>query len=689
MAFHPGRDSRFLIRLRHGCACVAVVCLAGSARAETAKVTGTANLALTRIDTLVVTARAPQVPAPQVGSVVTRIDLAGERGSRDLADVLGATAGLQIRRFGAAGMSAVPSLRGSSPSQIRVFIDGMPLDDAQTGLVDLSRLPLERFEGVDIHRGGVPVRLGGVGGAGAINLRTRTAAAGLDLTVGTGSWGERGGRAVWGGGDPDGERSASVTLHGRRADNDFSYIDHNWTFNVADDDVERVRENSWIREHGAFVQGRSTLGGTLAARGWAGFLRRDGGRPGPVGDYASPHAQVRYERLDGYLGLGWRDDLAKLEISGARTDEQLEDPAGEVGLMPPGRTDSRSRDLTGRVVAAPSLTVAAWLDLTLQMGAEQRGQWYRESFRGVDDPLRHRTQTTVFGSCDADLAGGRLRVSPSLRWQRNVDDFPPVPPLPWLPEESDVRHVREDVSPAVGAVWDAAPGRIAVAAHASRSVRVPTWIELFGHRGGIQGNRELQPEEISALDLGLTTHPAHGVVLRATVFRSETDSTILFVPNSQQTSRAMNAGRTVTHGLELELITRLPADLHLQGNITFQRARDRSGHEPYDGKALPYLPDREAFLRLRRDGASFAPWCEMMFQSSNYRDRVNTEVGRAPARESLNVGLDWTLEPDWPRPTSWLTLAVSVHNLTDNQVYDIEGFPLPGRGWRASVRFQP
>jgi len=669
--------------------CIALVCLVSTARAGTTTATTTTTTTATRIDTLVVTAAVKQIPAPQVGSVVTRIDLAGEKGARDLADVLGATAGLQIRRFGAAGMSAVPSLRGSSPAQIRIFIDGMPLDDAQTGLVDLARLPLERFESVDIHRGGVPVRLGGVGGAGAINLKTRTAASGLDLTVGTGSWGELSGRAVWGVGDPDGKRNASVTLHGRQADNDFPYLDHNWTFNDAGDDVERVRENSWIREHGAFVQGRSGLGDDLTARGWAGFLRRDGGRPGPVGDYGSPHAQVRYERLDGYLGLGWRDDMVKVGVSGARTDEQLEDPYGEVGLMPPGRTDSRSRDLTGRLVTTPSFRAATWLDLTFQLGAEHRSQWYVETFRGVDDPMRQRIQTTVFGSCDADFAQGRLRVSPSVRWQRNVDDFPPVPPLPWLPEESDVRHEREDVSPAVGVVWEASPGRVILAAHASRSVRVPTWIELFGHRGGIQGNRDLQPEDIATIDLGLTTHPAAGVVLRATVFRSETDSTIIFVPNSQQTSRAINAGRTVTHGLELELITGLPADLHFQGNITFQQARDHSGHEPYDGKALPYLPDREAFLRLVRQAGALTPWCEVLLQSANYRDRVNTAAGMAPAREALNLGLDWSVEPGWPHPATWLTLAVSLQNVTDNRIYDVEGFPLPGRSWRASVRLQP
>ena len=69
------------------------------------------------------------------------------------------------------------------------------------------------------------------------------------------------------------------------------------------------------------------------------------------------------------------------------------------------------------------------------------------------------TQTTAYGSLDVGLGGGDLLVTPSLRWQRNEDDLPPVPPLPWLLEEEGVRHRREDWSPAVGVVWDALPGR--------------------------------------------------------------------------------------------------------------------------------------------------------------------------------------------------------------------------------------
>ena len=681
MAFHPGRDPSSLCSC--GCAvlCAASLCLA-AVPANALPTSGT--VATAWLDTLVVTAPlAAGRPAPAVGAVVTHIDLEGERGARDLADVLGATAGLQVRRFGAAGAGAVPSLRGSAPAQLRIFVDGMPLDDAQTGLVNLARLPLERFASVDVHRGGVPVRLGGIGGSGAVNLHTRQGAAGLDLTAGGGSFGEVFGRAVWGTASADRERSVLVLVHGRRADNDFPYLDHRWTFNDPTDDVPAVRENSWIREHGAFATAKSGLGGAWRIRGWAGFLRRDGGRPGPIGDYASPNASVNYERGDGHLAVDWREGLVKAEVSGARTDERLEDPAAEVGFAPPGVTVSHSEDVMARLSWAPILIDSPALELALRLGGERRWQWHDEAFNDRADPQRHRLQTTLFGALAAGLAGGRLQVVPSLRWQENVDDFPPLPPLPWLPEQESEEHTRQDVSPALGVVWDQRPGSLAWEFHAARSVRVPTWIELFGHRGGIVGNRELQPEEISTVDLGLTVHPRPGATLRAAVFASATENTIIFLPNSQRTSRAENAGASRNRGLELELWLALPAQLQLQANATFQRPRDTSGVPAYDGKHLPYLSDREGFLRLRHDGRALAPWTEVLLQSSNYRDRYNTEQGKAPARALLNLGLDWILA------AGRVTLAGAVLNLTDNSVYDVEGFPLPGRSWRASLRIRP
>lgn len=690
MAHHPGRDLPGIIgfrpRLRRG----AVVCVLGLGLATTAPAAEVAApldatlVAAALVDTLIVSARsAGGALDPAVGGLVTRIELDQERGSRDLADVLAATAGFQVRRYGAAGASAVPSLRGSAAAQIRLFLDGMPLDDAETGIFNLERLPLERFSALEIHRGAVPAGMGGIGGAGAVNLLSRADQDGGTVTAGAGSFGERWASAAWGRTAADGASGGTLLAHARRADNDFSYLDHNQTFNRSDDDTVRVRENSWLREYGFFGQGR-TGAGAFGLAGWAGFVGRDGGRPGPVGDYASPHATVDYERLDGHLGLGWRGNLLRLEGSAARTDETLDDPEGEIGFSPPGTTRTRSDDATVRLAWAPGLDLGGGADLALQTGIEGRGQWQSQWWNDAEDPLRHRSQGTAFAVADLGLADGRLRVAPAWRWQRTVDDFPPVPALPWLPEPAGVRHQQDAVSPSVGTTWELRPGTVVLEAHAARTVRTPTWVELFGHRGGINGNRTLQPETVHTADLGLTLRSAGGAISgRLAGFDARTDDTIIFVVNSQRTSRAVNVGSTRTRGLEAEFLWALATDLDLRGNFTWQHARDTGDDPAYDGNHLPYLPDVEAFVRLLRGGRRWRPWLEARYQSANYLDRANSEPNMADARVRLDLGLEAVWHPAWVGAGGALTATLALLNATDMDIYDIEGFPLPGRSWRA------
>lgn len=697
MARHPGRDHpscccfgrrfrsfRSLAAVCHLVAAATAAAAVPAHGADTATEAALAGAAL--VDTLIVSASAASGPvAPSVGGLVTRVELAEERGSRDLADVLAATAGFQVRRYGAAGASAVPSLRGSAPAQIRLFLDGMPLDDAESGVFNLERLPLERFGAVEIHRGAVPAGLGGIGGAGAVNLLSRPVRDGATATAGAGSFGERWTSAAWGRTGASGRGGLLLLVHARRADNDFAYTDHNQTFHRSDDDTVRVRGNAWLREHGFFATG-GTAAGAFSLRGWAGFLRRDGGRPGPVGAYASPHAAVRYDRLDGHLGAGWRGDLLRLEVSAARTDEALDDPAGEVGFAPAGTTTTCGDDLTGRLVWSPGLDLGRGADLALRTGVERRGQWQRQKWNGQDDPERHRTRTGAFAVADFGLADGRLRAAPAWRWQRTVDDFPPVPALPWLPEPESVRHERDNISPSLGLSWALVPGAAVVEAHAARTVRAPTWVELFGHRGGIAGNRELEPETVVAADLGLTLRSPGGATSgRLAVFDARTDDTIIFMVNSQRTSRAVNVGSTRTRGLEAELRCGLPARLDLRGNLTWQRARDTGGDPAYDGKRLPYLPDLEAFVRLLREGRTWRPWLEGRFQSANYLDRANTELNMNGDRLRLDLGLDASWHPAALGRRGTLTVSAAVLNLTDETSYDIEGFPLPGRSGRAGL----
>jgi outer membrane receptor protein involved in Fe transport len=172
------------------------------------------------------------------------------------------------------------------------------------------------------------------------------------------------------------------------------------------------------------------------------------------------------------------------------------------------------------------------------------------------------------------------------------------------------------------------------------------------------------------------------------VFHAETDDKIVFRQNSQRTSRAENIGATRTRGLEAELAADLPAGFDLRANGTWQRAEDTSGDPAYDGKRLPFLPDGEVHGRLARASGVWRPWLEVAWLSANYRDRYNNELNKAPARTLLNLGLTRRWTPTWLGAEGRLSASAEVVNLTNNDVYDVEGYPLPGRSWHLALKVE-
>jgi outer membrane receptor protein involved in Fe transport len=347
---------------------------------------------------------------------------------------------------------------------------------------------------------------------------------------------------------------------------------------------------------------------------------------------------------------------------------------GLLGERPRGETVPRR----GRLVGRPPLS------LGLESGASWRRQWYRESLAGQTEPLRNRTVVSLFAEATCIWPGPRLTIVPAWRWQRAVDDFPALPVLPWMEEEPLAEpHVVDAAAPSLSLVWDALPRRLALQAHAARMRRLPTWVELFGHRGGIAGNRELTPETITSADLAASWRlPVARLRLRAALFWNQTTQAILFQQVGPRTSRAANFGATRARGLELEMAHETAGGLSAAGSLTWQDARDRGDDPAYRGKRLPFLPQVEAHLRLEDTAGGWRPRLELSLLGDNYRDRYNVERERAPARTVIDVGLArvWRLGD-----RSVLTLTAEVVNLTDDDVYDVEGYPLPGRCYRLSL----
>jgi outer membrane receptor protein involved in Fe transport len=209
--------------------------------------------------------------------------------------------------------------------------------------------------------------------------------------------------------------------------------------------------------------------------------------------------------------------------------------------------------------------------------------------------------------------------------------------------------------------------------------RVPTFNDLY-YPGF--NNPDLKPERSRTMEAGLTSTLVSAVIHRfdVTAFSVDTRERILFDPAQ---SRPENIGRVESRGVEVQYrLTTRDESVQLLANASFTEAVKKNRSGPVDAtydRQLPYVPKTAGSLGI---ALGEEPLRVNVIQT--YGGRRFTSVVNAPslppfARTDMNVS--WMTALDDVR----LRLRAEFSNLFDSdyQVYD--GYPMPGRSFRASM----
>ena len=88
------------------------------------------------------------------------------------ADMLARVSGVKMRETGGVGAEANINLNGFTGRHVRIFIDGVPMNEANASF-RINNIPAELIERIEIYKGVVPVTFGADALGGAINVVTR------------------------------------------------------------------------------------------------------------------------------------------------------------------------------------------------------------------------------------------------------------------------------------------------------------------------------------------------------------------------------------------------------------------------------------------------------------------------------------------------------------------------------------
>lgn len=108
--------------------------------------------------------------------------------SLDLAHALDRSSGIRVRESGGVGSQMDFSINGFRGNQVRVFMDGIPMDNLGSAF-QLNNIPAGLAERIEVYKGVVPIGLGSDALGGAVNIITNSYAKNhLDLSYSYGSF---------------------------------------------------------------------------------------------------------------------------------------------------------------------------------------------------------------------------------------------------------------------------------------------------------------------------------------------------------------------------------------------------------------------------------------------------------------------------------------------------------------------
>jgi len=340
---------------------------------------------------------------PQSVTVITSQDIE-QAPSNNLVDLLARETGIQLRSsFGHDKWGGI-DLRGygdTASSNVIVLVDGVRLNPPDASGPDLTSIPLDRVERIEILRGAGSVLYGDGAVGGVVNIITRkgSGSPALRAQVSAGGFGTYDGR---------------VSVGGEA---------HQFRFNLNADGytTDGYRDNGYLKKKDLGLSLGRDLGSRLILRASADLHRDDYGLPGPVSKDDFDSAEGRRSTLypndegssrDSRYTAGLDVDLGRFGQLELFRSYRLRDTEYILGYSPLLSREDQTADIDEdtRTFSARQVKVfqALGLEHRLQLGVDHETTGYVRTSPSLAS--RHNSRIERLGA----FAAGRVGLSQTL-----------------------------------------------------------------------------------------------------------------------------------------------------------------------------------------------------------------------------------------------------------------------------------
>ena len=580
-----------------------------------------------------------------------------------IADAARYFAGVQVKDYGGIGGLKTVNVRSLGSQHTGVFYNGIRIDNAQNGVVDLGRFSLDNLESLTLYQAQKADLLqpaSDLAAAASVYIKTRVPdRTGIKASYRTGAFGMQ-------------NPSVTAAYSGKfKASANISYLYSNgryrFTFHESGYDTTATRTNGDIK---ALKSEINLWYGKLAINGF--LYSSERGLPGPVVRRVSDRYASKDRQWDrsAFVQGSWETTLwgsLQLRLGGKYARDYcryLQDPTKNAAVM---KVDNRYWQRESYIYAAAAWQPLGWLGAGLAFDGRRSGfSSSSKTLAAAPVPEAERL---------SQLTAAQLAVSPGRGWHLHTSLL--ASRFKDRTSSGGAWSSRTKFTPTVILSYEGLPW-LKLRTFYKEIFRAPTFNDLYYTIGG---RTNLNPEYTRQLDAGADISIGSHVRLSADAYLARIKDKIVAIPAASQFRwSVINYGRVRAKGADIgaEASGRINnVDIGLRGTWSYEDARDRTDRasEWYGGR-IAYSPRHSgsAVARLGYKGLNTS--VSWIYTGKRYRNSANTKEDELEPWYTTDIAVAWK-GPLGRRAAG--SIGLDINNLLDQDYEVVTRYPMPGR----------